>query len=602
MISCFLTSPSPILISIDIEVEDIAKKISGYLEEDVLPHKSPEENRIRLLRKLCNCEYWLIEQYSVDKFESLGYGEYFLFLGKYSHLLPDALQKCILGGSSKNVSLEAHMLPIQLDVLLSQALDCFQENETVNIHYVSELLARQFPLVCFELGNSHIKENFLDIIQERRCNLTSHSVLFSIPLSRPTYMGNSSAEDEKDNGVKSGIIAPVTSRDAIEVMLKAPMLADLKLWSHWDTLFAPHLGSVVKWLLKEVNSKELLCLVTKDGKVIRLDHSATVDSFLKVFIEESSFETAVQLLSLFAIYGGEQSIPLSLLKCHARKAFEVVINNYLEKILDDGNSHMHGNQSFDQHIVDESTSSNLDRKFLNNRSIMKRAAPVLSRFVLECLSYLPVEFCSTVADILISGLQSFVNNAPAAILAECKQIEHRLILHEVGLSLGLLEWVNDYQSFCSSTTHGLPSTPSCLDVVNSEPNRLSMVGQGDLNVNVASSGEMLVSSEADLGKDTPASDMTDYANLLGCTSTYSEELSRPNNHDDSDPAKFIESIRQEEFGLSQCLSATESSMLEKQHARLGRALHCLSQELYSQDSHFILELVWTCSRTSKLYF
>ncbi|GFP80685.1 hypothetical protein PHJA_000211800 [Phtheirospermum japonicum] len=32
-------------------------------------------------------------------------------------------------------------------------------------------------------------------------------------------------------------------------------------------------------------------------------------------------------------------------------------------------------------------------------------------------------------------------------------------------------------------------------------------------------------------------------------------------------------------------------MLEKQHARLGRALHCLSQELYSQDSHFILELV-----------
>ncbi|XP_047947665.1 protein NO VEIN isoform X1 [Salvia hispanica] len=588
-----VAAPAPVIVTHkqNIAVEDIAKKISGYLEDDVLPRKSPEENRFRLLRKLCNCEYWLIEQYSVDKFESIGYGEYFVFLEKYSHLLPDALQKCILGGSSKNVSLEAHMLPIQLDVLLSQALDSFQENETVNIHYVSELLARQFPLVCFELGNSHIKENFLDVIQERRCNLTSHSVLFSTPLSRPAYMGNSSAEDEKDNAVKSGITAPVTSRDAIEVMLKAPMLADLKLWSHWDTLFAPHLGSIVKWLLKEVNSKELLCLVTKDGKVIRLDQSATVDSFLKVFIEESSFETAVQLLSLFAIYGGEQSIPLSLLKCHAQKAFEVVTNNYLEKILDNENSHMRGTQSFDQHIVGESTSSNLDRKFLNNRSIMNRAAPVLSRFVLECLSYLPVEFCSTVADILISGLQSFVNNAPAAILAECKQIEHRLILHEVGLSLGLLEWVNDYQSFCSSTTHGLPPTPSCLDVVNSEPNRLSMVGQGDLNVHVASSGEMLVSSEADLGKDKPASDVTDYANLLGCTSTYSEELSRPDNHNDTDPAKFIESIRQDEFGLNQCLSATESSMLEKQHARLGRALHCLSQELYSQDSHFILELV-----------
>ncbi|ONM10443.1 Histidine kinase- DNA gyrase B- and HSP90-like ATPase family protein [Zea mays] len=53
----------------------------------------------------------------------------------------------------------------------------------------------------------------------------------------------------------------------------------------------------------------------------------------------------------------------------------------------------------------------------------------------------------------------------------------------------------------------------------------------------------------------------------------------------------IETIRREEFGLDQALSDTENSLLKKQHARLGRALHCLSQELYSQDSHLLLELV-----------
>jgi hypothetical protein len=58
-----------------------------------------------------------------------------------------------------------------------------------------------------------------------------------------------------------------------------------------------------------------------------------------------------------------------------------------------------------------------------------------------------------------------------------------------------------------------------------------------------------------------------------------------------DAAMVIESIRKEEFGLDANLFNTESSMLKKQHARLGRALHCLSQELYSQDSHFLLELV-----------
>lgn len=52
-------------------------------------------------------------------------------------------------------------------------------------------------------------------------------------------------------------------------------------------------------------------------------------------------------------------------------------------------------------------------------------------------------------------------------------------------------------------------------------------------------------------------------------------------------ALIIETIRKEEFGLDQTLSYTDKSFLEKQHARLGRALHCLSQELYSQDSHII---------------
>jgi len=61
------------------------------------------------------------------------------------------------------------------------------------------------------------------------------------------------------------------------------------------------------------------------------------------------------------------------------------------------------------------------------------------------------------------------------------------------------------------------------------------------------------------------------------------------NHEEA--SLVIESIRREEFGLDQALSYTENSLLKKQHARLGRALHCLSQELYSQDSHLLLELV-----------
>ncbi|GJX91657.1 histidine kinase-, DNA gyrase B-, and HSP90-like ATPase family protein [Tanacetum coccineum] len=65
-----------------------------------------------------------------------------------------------------------------------------------------------------------------------------------------------------------------------------------------------------------------------------------------------------------------------------------------------------------------------------------------------------------------------------------------------------------------------------------------------------------------------------------------------NSNEEESAKKIIERIRREEFGLGSDISATQKySILKKEHSRLGEALHCLSQELYSQDSHFLLELV-----------
>ncbi|KAL6535040.1 hypothetical protein OROMI_026414 [Orobanche minor] len=587
----------------DVRVEDVAKKISGYLEDGILSDKNPSsENKLHLLRALCKCENWLTEQYCIDKFESLGYGEYLMFLEEYMHLLPQALQKRIVGDMSENVYLGAHMKPIQLEVLLSQALNSLRENEQRNMWNVSELLAKQFPLVCFKLVNGDLPENYPDILRGKSSSLFSNSVLFSIPLSRLNHVCDSAAQIEKkveessglsnNTAIMNGMVAVVTTKDAIDAILKAPMMTDLNIWLHWDIFFAPLLGSIVEWLLKEVNTKELLCLITKDGKVIRIDQSATVDSFLKVFLRGSSFETAVQLLSLIALYGGEQNVPLSLLKCHARQAFEVIINNYLQMDLHkDKNPLRHGNPSSDPHIVGKSTSSDLVLKLPNSRSMLNKAAPVMARFILECLSYLPIEFCSFAADLLIAGLQSFVSNVPAAILAECKHINQRLMLHEVGISLGLIEWVHDYQSFCSSAKTGFPPEQSCLDLVNFDLDTRSMVGRGELDKGIPS-GEMLVRCDVDRnGLSDGVGVLDGSAKVSGqYQDANSVHLSTLDNHIGKDPTRVIESIRREEFGLDQSLSATENNMLEKQHARLGRALHCLSQELYSQDSHFLLEL------------
>lgn len=54
---------------------------------------------------------------------------------------------------------------------------------------------------------------------------------------------------------------------------------------------------------------------------------------------------------------------------------------------------------------------------------------------------------------------------------------------------------------------------------------------------------------------------------------------------------IIEQIRREEFGMNVELDAASSQLRHRQNERIGRALQRLSQELYSKDTHFVLELV-----------
>jgi len=55
--------------------------------------------------------------------------------------------------------------------------------------------------------------------------------------------------------------------------------------------------------------------------------------------------------------------------------------------------------------------------------------------------------------------------------------------------------------------------------------------------------------------------------------------------------EFIELLRHEEFGVNVILSDDGRRLMDKQQQRLGRSLERLSKDLYSKDTHFVLELV-----------
>jgi hypothetical protein len=62
----------------------------------------------------------------------------------------------------------------------------------------------------------------------------------------------------------------------------------------------------------------------------------------------------------------------------------------------------------------------------------------------------------------------------------------------------------------------------------------------------------------------------------------------------------IESIRRDEFGLGLELEGVGGRLREVQNARMGRALQRLSAELYSRDTHFVLELVQNAGKNELL--
>ncbi|XP_059632156.1 protein NO VEIN-like isoform X2 [Cornus florida] len=591
----------------NVTLEDIVKKVSIYFELDhniVNNVGSYLEKQFSFLRKLRKCELWLTEQFSVKEFDSLGYGEFLTFLENHASLLPNALQKCLTGGRCEKSPLEVCMLHHQLSVLLSQASNSLWENENITRQEISMLLTRQFPLISFKLVENGSIKDFLDGVRENKCSAISNRVLFSATLLEMCCIRDSLPHEEEDllkvtgaiNGVglKAGNLGSVTSKDAIEVLLRAPMLSDLHSWSHWDLIFAPSLGPLLEWLLSEVNTKKLLCLVTKDGKVLRIDHSATVDSFLEAFLQGSSFQTAVELLSLFSLYGGRKHVPLSLLKCHARKALEVLMKNSMEmEVTDCQNFLMRRNQLHGQRLLDEDASYNFSSKSYKSKNKVNRAVPAASRFILDCLSYLPKEFCGFAADVLLSGMESVIRDAPSAILSECKQIEHRLMLHEVGLSLGIVEWIEDYRIFCSSMATDLSSGASQVKPVSSELSTGSIHIQDAVDKRCSSEGERLFCVTTDPHNEKSSGVRRMVNNVAASCDNFGDDCVQHLSEleKDEDAALVIESIRRQEFGLDPSLSDLERSMLKKQHARLGRALHCLSQELYSQDSHFLLELV-----------
>ncbi|KAF0912690.1 hypothetical protein E2562_018941 [Oryza meyeriana var. granulata] len=569
-----------------VTTDDIIRRITEFFESNhgVFRTNASQVGKSTFLRTLLDCETCITAKFSANQFSALGHGTFLEFLGEHEQHLPPKLSSFLKGGKFVPLSVEVSVLQQQIEVLLCQAEGNWLEDGGFSEDSFSMLLKRQFPTISFDVVQNKSGEGLLDSIERQRKNIEINNIMFSMSLLEKRWSGivpgNHDTVDGLMNDVQQSCSVTVSSQEAIKCLLKAPMLSDLLTWSHWDLLFAPSLGSFIHWLLNTGPVQDLACIVTTDGRFIRVDPSATVDQFLEGIIQCSPFQVAVKLLSLLHIYNGSTNTPISLLKCYAQRAIGIIMDNSNDLL----NTNSEG-KSFSARNIKSDMSTDVDD-----------TVHLVAKFVLDCLGHLPSEFRSLAADVLLAGLRTITKNCYSAILLEATETSQLCMLHDIGLSLGVAEWAEDCRRLCltdenhaKTETHASSRHPSAASgVVTCENSNL---------VNATGVDTTNERSKSLPGTENQIVAVSKNQNVLNLVTTQLDTAEfitnkSPTMGENLDEATLvIETIRREEFGLDQSLSYTENSLLKKQHARLGRALHCLSQELYSQDSHLLLELV-----------
>ncbi|KAL5988601.1 hypothetical protein ACLOJK_026699 [Asimina triloba] len=396
-----------------LNVADIMEKMTSFFElESTLPVSGSlilKKHSISF-RRFYECEMSIMQQFSVKRFGDLGHGDFLEFIDK--HVCFPLHELC----KDLNAKVMVSMLEAQLLLLVFQAAGELLDNVVITKQQIHDLLTKQFPLISLQVARSE-QEDYSDLIKNQKIYYTSTCVFFSSALLGRCTIGDTSVCKEKNaleiagtTLTNSGALGVVSGKDALECLLKAPMLSDLLSWSHWDLIFAPSHGPLLEWLLNEVYTKELL-----------------FDDFLEALLQGSAFQLALKLLSLLALYGGARH-PLGDAAGIREKNYPV---EYLFQ--------------------------------------MNKVVSVAAKFILSCLVYLPSEFRSFAAGILLAGLQDFTKDAPAVILCECIQNDERFMLHEIGISLGILEWIEDYREFISATDVKLYESAEALSKTSEVP-------------------------------------------------------------------------------------------------------------------------------------
>uniref|UniRef100_W5MY83 Wu:fj29h11 n=1 Tax=Lepisosteus oculatus TaxID=7918 RepID=W5MY83_LEPOC len=396
-----------------------------------------------------------------------------------------------------------------------------------------------------------------------------------------------------------GLLGPQSIGNALACLLSAPLLEDLSEWSQWELVFEPEHGNLKDFI--EKNAGDLVALEVKPGILLRVTNFTSPQLFAEAATALDPIDTAGHLVSV-VLADGIANAPIALLANHMESSLAAA-------------------------MVQEDFSQPEEALSLNTTA----------KFVLDCLIRIPTKICkSLIKQIFLEPFSKVLGQAKSkAVLLQAARSDRRYKnrLHQMGLLLGLTEWVKDFQTKLSSPqlpvdtsayagnmNHVSPAARSADSMSQSSKSLVADFSDEEPELESDSEPEDNSSSQIS-GKRQKGPDTHDEEQNYELTSEQNSQVSNTSESQglssgavNADPAEMdvqgsedlgkslaeervnqckaiIDDIRKTEFGIGVDLNEEGRNLMNVHQERLGRSLDRLSTELYSKDTHFVLELI-----------
>uniref|UniRef100_A0A8C8GLA8 HTH OST-type domain-containing protein n=1 Tax=Oncorhynchus tshawytscha TaxID=74940 RepID=A0A8C8GLA8_ONCTS len=545
--------------------------VKQVLKESLSNHSSPFT-----LAHVVSLERKLAKHFQVTEFTSLEQGSFLEFLVKHAQVLQETVGSAVVVGSTSGGGGQdwqgqgCGFRPNRQDVF-----EFIKQCGTTSLSHVEWCLRAHYGVRdSRDLGLGPLRTLVGLVQRQRELSLgggLSHVLYEAALLPRDT----SSSVGEAQQTV--GILGEVSQTQALSCLLSCPLLDELGQWSQWELVFRPRHGPLKDFIDRNAASTDLSALEVSPGVLLRVTTSTGDKLFSQAAMNLDPVGTAGHLVSM-VVADGTANAPTALLANHMESSLAAAVaKEDLSRAEEDGS-----------------------------------CFSSVALFLLDCLIRIPTRTCrALLQQVFLEPFSRVLGGqakSKAVLLSTARSnLRHLNCLHQLGIVLGITDWVKDY--------HTKLSPPQNQDLNQSQnkaqtpPADQTKVRTGDYH-NSQNTVRFLTDLHPSEGCDEDDDELYELTSeTLGDTHTERDgeeawkegkSLAEPEKADYADSQSesrvdchkgIIDDIRKSEFGIGVELNEEGQRLMTVHQERLGRSLDRLSTELYSKDTHFVLELI-----------